>query len=49
MGHAMHSYTSTKYQAPLDCHYKIFVAEVASNSNEALIDGLFCANKKLRS
>lgn len=37
MGHAMHSYFSTKYQAPLDRHYKIFVAEVASTCNEALL------------
>ena len=37
MGHAMHSYMSTKYQAPLDRHYKIFVAEVASTCNEALL------------
>lgn len=37
MGHAMHSYLSTKYQAPLDRHYKIFVAEVASTCNEALL------------
>ncbi len=37
MGHAMHSYMSTKYQTPLDRHYKIFVAEVASTCNEALL------------
>ena len=37
MGHAMHSYMSTKYQAPLDRHYKIFVAEVDSTCNEALL------------
>ena len=37
MGHAMHSYMSTKYQEPLDRHYKIFVAEVASTCNEALL------------
>lgn len=37
MGHAMHSYLSNKYQAPLDRDYVIFVAEVASTVNEALL------------
>ena len=37
MGHALHSYYSTKTQAPLDSHYVIFVAEVASTCNEALL------------
>ncbi len=37
MGHAMHSYLSNKHQAPLDADYVIFVAEVASTCNEALL------------
>lgn len=37
MGHAMHSYLSAKHQAPLDSQYVIFVAEVASTVNEALL------------
>ena len=37
MGHAMHSYLSNKHQAPLDSSYVIFVAEVASTVNEALL------------
>ena len=37
MGHAMHSYLSTKHQTPLDADYVIFVAEVASTCNEALL------------
>ena len=37
MGHAIHSYLSNKHQAPLDAPYVIFVAEVASNCNEALL------------
>ncbi len=37
MGHAMHSYLSNKHQDPLDRQYKIFVAEVASTCNEALL------------
>ena len=37
MGHAIHSYLSNKHQAPLDAQYVIFVAEVASTCNEALL------------
>jgi len=37
MGHALHSYLSNKHQNPMDAHYVIFVAEVASTCNEALL------------
>ncbi len=37
MGHAIHSYLSHKHQSPLDARYVIFVAEVASTCNEALL------------
>ena len=37
MGHALHSYHSHKYQNPIDSNYVIFVAEVASTFNEALL------------
>ena len=37
MGHAIHSYHSNKYQNPMDADYVIFVAEVASTCNEALL------------
>ena len=37
MGHAIHSYLSNKHQNPLDSNYVIFVAEVASTCNEALL------------
>ena len=37
MGHALHSYYSNKNQNPLDAGYVIFVAEVASTCNEALL------------
>ena len=37
MGHALHSYLSNKTQNPIDSHYVIFVAEVASTCNEALL------------
>ena len=37
MGHALHSYHSNTHQSPLDADYVIFVAEVASTCNEALL------------
>ena len=37
MGHAMHSYMSNKHQEPIYAEYKLFVAEVASTCNEALL------------
>ena len=37
MGHALHSYHSHKHQNPIDSSYVIFVAEVASTCNEALL------------
>jgi len=37
MGHALHSYLSNKHQNHIDSDYVIFVAEVASTCNEALL------------
>ena len=37
LGHALHSYLSKKYQNHIDSDYVIFVAEVASTCNEALL------------
>ena len=37
MGHALHSYYSNLKQTPVDSDYVIFVAEVASTCNEALL------------
>lgn len=37
MGHALHSYLSNRHQRPIDSDYVIFVAEVASTCNEALL------------
>lgn len=37
MGHALHSYFSNTTQAPIYSQYVIFVAEVASTCNEALL------------
>ena len=44
MGHALHSYYSNKYQNPIDADYSIFVAEVASTCNEALLMEHLLAN-----
>ena len=37
MGHALHSYLSNQNQNPVDADYVIFVAEVASTCNEAML------------
>ncbi len=37
LGHTMHSYFSNKYQPYPNAHYPIFLAEVASTANEALL------------
>ena len=37
MGHSMHTWYSSKNQTFLNSHYKIFVAEVASTTNEILL------------
>ena len=37
LGHAIHSYLSNRTQNPIDADYVIFVAEVASTCNEALL------------
>lgn len=37
MGHALHSYLSNRHCHPIDANYVIFVAEVASTCNEALL------------
>ncbi|WZY00116.1 oligoendopeptidase F [Bacillus sp. FSL W7-1360] len=37
MGHAMHSYYSSKHQPQITAQYRIFVAEVASTVNEILL------------
>lgn len=37
MGHSMHTYLSCHAQSPTYCDYPIFVAEVASTCNEALL------------
>lgn len=44
MGHAMHSYYSNHHQPYLYAGYRIFVAEVASTVNEALLMEFLLAN-----
>ena len=44
MGHALHSYHSNMTQNPIDADYVIFVAEVASTCNEALLMEHLLAN-----
>lgn len=46
MGHAMHSYFSNEEQHFLDSNYKIFVAEVASTTNEVLLMEYMLKNAK---
>jgi oligoendopeptidase F len=42
LGHSMHSYLTTKNQPFIYSHYSLFVAEVASNFNQAMVrDYLF--------
>ncbi len=45
MGHAIHSYLSNRTQRPIDSDYVIFVAEVASTCNEALLMEYLLAQK----
>lgn len=48
MGHAIHSYLSNKVQPTRYSNYKIFVAEVASTCNEALLMEYLLSNTKDR-
>ncbi|MGY3804937.1 oligoendopeptidase F [Pigmentibacter ruber] len=46
LGHSMHSYYSNKNQPYHNAHYAIFVAEVASTLNEALLSQYILREKK---
>ena len=37
LGHSMHTYFSNKYNAPINASYPIFLAEIASTTNELLL------------
>ena len=39
LGHSMHSYLTWQHQPPVYANYSLFVAEVASNFNQALVRG----------
>ena len=38
LGHSMHTYFSNKYRTPIDSSYPIFLAEIASTTNELLLN-----------
>lgn len=38
LGHSMHTYFSNKYRGPIDANYPIFLAEIASTTNELLLN-----------
>lgn len=38
LGHSMHTYFSNKYRSPIDANYPIFLAEIASTTNELLLN-----------
>ncbi len=44
LGHSMHSYETTHHQAWVDTDYSLFVAEVASNFNQALVRAYLLKN-----
>ncbi len=38
LGHSMHTYFANKYRTPIDADYPIFLAEIASTTNELLLN-----------
>jgi oligoendopeptidase F len=46
LGHSMHSYLSWKHQPPVYANYSMFVAETASNFNQALVRAHLLATDK---
>lgn len=46
LGHSMHTYFSNKYQDPVDVVYPIFLAEIASTTNELLLNNYLLNNAK---
>jgi oligoendopeptidase F len=46
IGHSMHSYLSNKHQQPVYADYSLFVAEVASNFNQAMTRAYLFEAKK---
>ena len=46
LGHSMHTYFANKYRTPIDSHYPIFLAEIASTTNELLLNSYLLNNTK---
>lgn len=44
LGHSMHTYFSNKYRNPVDSSYPIFLAEIASTTNEILLNNYLLEN-----
>lgn len=44
LGHSMHTYFSNKYRSPIDSSYPIFLAEIASTTNELLLNNYLLKN-----
>ena len=44
LGHSMHTYFSNKYRSPIDSSYPIFLAEIASTTNELLVNNYLLNN-----
>ena len=44
LGHSMHTYFSNKYRSPIDSSYPIFLAEIASTTNELLLNNYLLNN-----
>lgn len=44
LGHSMHTYFANKYRSPIDANYPIFLAEIASTTNELLLNNYLLNN-----
>ena len=44
LGHSMHTYFANKYRSPIDSSYPIFLAEIASTTNELLLNNYLLNN-----
>ena len=46
LGHSMHTYFSNKYRSAVDANYPIFLAEIASTTNELLLNNYLLNSTK---
>lgn len=44
LGHSIHTYFANKYRTPVDANYPIFLAEIASTTNELLLNNYLLNN-----